>query len=195
MGTTPKFAWPYPDPADLVRDAPTAFENLADSIEATLDGTILQVVSTAKTDTFTTTSTTPADVTGLSVAITPSGTANKVLVVAMVNLSGPGTSSNTSFAQLVRTSTAIAIGDAAGTRTQASVATGRRASNLSPELAMFASPIVWLDSPATVSATTYKIQAWASTGTTAINRLSDSDSDAASYPRLVSTITAFEVAA
>ena len=43
-------------------------------------GAVLQVVSTTKTDTFSTSSTSYVDVTGLSVAITPSSTSSKILV-------------------------------------------------------------------------------------------------------------------
>ena len=46
-------------------------------------GKVLQVVSTTKTDTFTVStanSSDPADITGLSVAITPASSSNKVLV-------------------------------------------------------------------------------------------------------------------
>ena len=46
-------------------------------------GTVLQVVSTAKTDTFESTSTSFTDVTGLSVAITPSSSSNKILVFVL----------------------------------------------------------------------------------------------------------------
>lgn len=49
-------------------------------------GSVLQVVSTAKTDTFSTTSAsgTFADITGLSVSITPSSASNKILILAEV---------------------------------------------------------------------------------------------------------------
>ncbi len=50
-------------------------------------GKVLQVVSTAKTDTWSTslTSGAEADVTGLSVSITPSSTSSKILIMASVN--------------------------------------------------------------------------------------------------------------
>ena len=43
-------------------------------------GKVLQVVSTTKTDTFTTSSTSFVDITGLSVSITPSSTSNKIKI-------------------------------------------------------------------------------------------------------------------
>ena len=47
-------------------------------------GTVLQVLSTVKTDTFDTNST-MEDVTGLSVTITPSSSSNKILILVDVN--------------------------------------------------------------------------------------------------------------
>ena len=44
-------------------------------------GKILQVLQTVKTDTFTTTSTSFVDVTGLSVSITPATTSSKILIL------------------------------------------------------------------------------------------------------------------
>ena len=43
-------------------------------------GSVLQVVQTVKTDTFATTSTSFVDITGVSVAITPSSTSSKILI-------------------------------------------------------------------------------------------------------------------
>ena len=48
---------------------------------ATSTGKILQVVSTAKTDAFTTSSQSLVDITGLSATITPSATSSKILVL------------------------------------------------------------------------------------------------------------------
>lgn len=38
MGTTPIYAFPYPDPTDLVRDGAQDFEDLADAVETTING-------------------------------------------------------------------------------------------------------------------------------------------------------------
>ena len=45
-------------------------------------GRVLQVVTTTKTDTFTTTSSSLTDITGLSASITPASTSNKILIIA-----------------------------------------------------------------------------------------------------------------
>ena len=149
---------------------------------------ILQVVTTNKTDTFTMTSTTFADVTGLSVTITPQSTSSKIFVMAVV--SGTGQPAGTNFfGRLVRGSTAIDIGDAAGTRTQTSISKGD--GEFPTQMS-----IMFLDSPSTTSATTYKIQVRSQNAGQGIfiNRgAGDGDSD--TNTRTVSNITVFEVSA
>lgn len=51
-------------------------------------GSALQVVQITKTDTFSTSSTTMTDITGLSVSITPSSASNKILVFMNASVSG-----------------------------------------------------------------------------------------------------------
>ena len=53
-------------------------------------GKILQVVSTVKTDVFTTSSQSLVDITGLSVTITPSATSSKILVLYNVQIASNG---------------------------------------------------------------------------------------------------------
>ena len=149
---------------------------------------ILQVVSTTKSDTFTMASTTFADVTGLTVSITPSSATSKIYVMA--NVSGSATPASVALQmRLMRNSTAIGVGDVAGSRTPVSMATVP-----SDNGQMNALPVTFLDSPATTSATTYKIQIRGNTANTvAVNR-GVTDSDTAAYGRAVSTITVMEVA-
>jgi hypothetical protein len=148
---------------------------------------ILQLVSTTKTDTFSTSSTTYTDATGLSVSITPSATSSKVFVIATIH----ATVNNLGYLylQLVRGSTAIAVGDVRGSRIQASTV-----GNSNQDFTWFPH-ITYLDSPSTTSATTYKIQikTGPSTGTAYINR-GVSDTDNTTYFTTVSSITAIEVA-
>ena len=150
---------------------------------------VVQVKSTTKTDTFTMSSTTFADVTGLSVSITPTSASNKVLVI--VNVNGQGTASTAGmYLRLLRGATSIAAGDAAGTRiTVASmIGAGIFLGNT------ISSTITFLDSPATTSATTYKIQIASQTGANAmhINR-AENDTDDPARGRAASTITVMEV--
>ena len=149
---------------------------------------VLQVVSTAKTDTFTTASTSFTDVTGLSVSITPSSATSKILVLAQVNgLDDFGVSNG--WIQLVRDSTNIDMGDAAGSRSRVS---GQFSAPFAG--AMVLQSLSYLDSPAATTATTYKIQARTGSGTVYINR-SKTDTDSASFPRGASTITVMEISA
>jgi hypothetical protein len=151
-----------------------------------LGGKVGQVVSTAKTDSFTTTSTSFTDITGLSVAITPSSSSSKVLV--FVDTKGSG-SSETIATRLMRDSTAIYIADTAGSRIRAT-----SGFNVLSTFQAYNFGAMFLDSPATTSATTYKMQIIVSAGTGYVNRW-PTDTDSAGFPRLASSITVLEILA
>ena len=156
---------------------------------------VLQVVSTTKTDTFTTTSTTFVDITGLSVTITPSATSSKILVIATVPMAGTSAAATYPGVRLVRDSTAICVGDAAGLRTQATYGTLAPAGSTMNNIVTFLGGGHFLDSPSTTSATTYKVQMRTDGGGTGtVNRNGDDASAATNY-RMASTITVFEVSA
>ena len=159
-------------------------------------GKVLQVVQTEKTDTFTTTSGTLVDVTGLSVAITPSSTSSKILVFVNVWASA---NYYVGHIGLFRDSSEIGLADAASNRpislmdfaaTSASMATHGQIMCLSGH---------YLDSPSSTSALTYKIKAArrydnSSSPVTCINR-SVPDRDTNTYDhRKISVITAMEIA-
>jgi hypothetical protein len=152
------------------------------------NGAVLQIQSVIKTDTFSMTSTTFADVTGLSVSITPKSTTSKIFVMAAVSGTGQLAATNF-FGRLMRDSTAIAVADAASSRTQSTIA-ARDQDNGS------VMPVMFLDSPATVSSVTYKIQVRSQGAGSAIyiNRTGP-DADSATTARTVSSITVFEVSA
>ena len=153
-------------------------------------GKILQVLQATKTDTQSSTTNDFVDVTGLSIAITPAATSSKILVFANVLCIGT-VGATAAFSRVVRDSTAIAIADADGSRTRAS------AMGYAPDTGdVRHHSTVWLDSPSTTSATTYKIQfMMASAGSTAyINRFAAA-TDSAAYGRGVSSITVMEVSA
>jgi hypothetical protein len=149
-----------------------------------------QVVSTAKTDTFTTSSATYADVTGLSLSITPTATTSKIMLVASV-VGGGHSGTTAGYAQFVRDSTAIGIGDTRGTRVRATF----------PLTILVGTNYVYslngsfLDSPATTSAITYKIQIRNEAGGTLYINRSQNDADGVYGGNFISTITAFEVLA
>ena len=155
-------------------------------------GKVLQVVSTTKTDTFTTSSGTFVDVTGLSVTITPSDSANKVLLIASVNMSLSGGS----FVSRINGGNAATgyLADSA-TPQQSSAGYGPKTSTQTLEQNMVAQPFLYLDAPATTSSTTYTIQIRGDqAGRTLYVNRSVNDTDA-TYVRGASTITAFEVSA
>ena len=152
---------------------------------------VLQVVSVLKTDTFTASTATYTDITGLSATITPSATTSKIFVFANVQGSN-AIGVDPATLQLVRDSTAIALGDAAGSRVVGtSSLNGGADGNV-----MSANIVAFLDSPATTSATTYKIQGRSNQGanTFVINR-PYTDTNSAVSSRVVSTITVMEIKA
>lgn len=111
-------------------------------------GKVLQVVSTAIPNGFTTSSTSYVDVTGASLSITPSSASSKILVLAAYNHGPRATGGNTgavSWTKWFRNSTEI------GTEL---VAHWGVSNNEMQTVASFA----YLDSPATTSAVTYKMQ-------------------------------------
>ena len=150
---------------------------------------VLQVVSTAKSDTFVSSSTSFVDITGLSVSITPSSATSNVFV--MVTLNGTSASSQLGFFKLLRDSTDIAIGDTASNRTRASFGTILGNANQQYTESM---GINFLDNPATTSATTYKVQLRSTSGNICINRSGD-DGDFSYYARTISSITVMEIGA
>ena len=154
-------------------------------------GSVLQVVQTVKTDTFSTSSTSFTDVTGLSVSITPSSASNKILVFMDVKLASDSNVAN--FVRLMRSSTAIYIGDAENSRQRCTYSNGDDPSNQF----IFQGFGIFLDSPNTTSATTYKIQMLSeptpNTGTVYLNRNGD-DPSTADSARTASSITVIEIA-
>ena len=139
-------------------------------------GKVLQVVSTTKSDVFTTTSGTYVDVTGLAATITPTSSSSKILVIA--NLSYSASTGRDAAFQILRGATVIPTG------VTGSVLNGAYS------FSMFSVAQSFLDSPATTSATTYKIQVYVSADTIFVNRRALDTSFTGQ-----STITLMEIAA
>jgi len=153
-------------------------------------GSILQVVSAAKTDTFTTSSATYTTVTGLSVSITPRATSSKILIIADIAYSLSSTDGYGHF-KVTRGGTDIFIGDSAGSRVR-NVFGGATGATMSGVL--IASNVTFLDTPNTTSSTTYQVEVrQAAAGSVFVNR-SGSDTDSAFIGRGASSITVLEVA-
>lgn len=108
-------------------------------------GGVLQIKTAIKTDAFTSSSTSFVDVTGISVSITPTASNSKILVLVDYKGSMGVKASVTFYGNLLRDSTIIynmgSVGGDTGVVDFVS-----------------SSGCVFLDSPATTSATTYKIQ-------------------------------------
>jgi hypothetical protein len=149
-------------------------------------GKVLQVVSTTKSDTFTSSgSGNYQAVTGLSLSITPSSTSNKIFIVSNVQLSqndyGGGVSIFRGGSQIV---TPASVGSRSVANASHYSGYGQSSSNLG---------LSYLDSPSSTSALTYQIYVFVRSGTYYINR-SSTDTDSNDFARTISTITAFEIA-
>lgn len=152
----------------------------------TTAGQVIQVLSTTKTDTFSQSATTTfADVTGLSVTITPASASNKILVIATLGIIS-GTSLNQMFFRMVRDSTNLLLPSSAGSRTLCNFGiqvNGDDKANMAG--------YQLLDSPNTTSSVSYKVQA-ASQSTVNING-TNSDANASYTARGTATITVMEI--
>ena len=151
-------------------------------------GKILQVVSTTKTDTFSTTSSSFADVTGLSLSITPASASNKIFLVSSFVAGQNGF--NAAFFQFAGGNAGTFIGDASAGRVRSATSFG-----ILDSAGYFRNNMVmnFLDSPATTSAITYKVQARVGSGGTVFVGRSGDDSDNSNHGRFPSSITAIEV--
>jgi len=152
MAVTPA-GTPYVESSDNVADYPGVSLALANHIDGLDGGKVLQVVTTIKTNRFTTSSASYVDITGYTATITPSSTSSKILVMSSFHISGNEFNSLPALI-LLRGSTSIGIGDASGSAER--VTAGAVAS---PGTAFFENvSYSILDSPATAVDVTYKWQ-------------------------------------
>ena len=164
----------------------------AGKLASGVGGKILQVVSTDFSTTFSSTSPeTFADISGFSRTITCSATSSKVLVMVSVNYKGPD--SNDPFLRLVRDTTAIAIGDAAGSRTRCWFELDRYSSSYTHG---GVATLNYVDSPSSTSELNYKLQIGGTSDSSQIyfNR-SSGDGDTAGQSRGYSSIICMEIGA
>jgi hypothetical protein len=148
---------------------------------------IAQVVSVLMTASFSTSSTSLIDITGLSVSITPTLNTSKVLVFYSASgTSSDDANSGNNGVVLVRNSTSLAVSTAGSTQNLTGVLTQRLVPATEDNKNVAGS---FLDSPATTSATTYKLQGKCGGGTLYINRSTSAITGS------VSTLTVMEVLA
>jgi hypothetical protein len=145
-------------------------------------GGVVQVVTTLKNNIFTTTSTTFVDITDLSVSITPKSSANKILVLVSLGSTGTNVSGAPAIFNILRGSTIVS---APATGSNPAMFMLENTSTTASSNANF----TVLDSPATTSAITYKVQVRTTTGTLQVNRLVSN----AAFTQ-VSSITVMEIA-
>jgi len=133
-------------------------------------GGIIQVKSVNKTDVFSVTASSGSfsDITGLSVSITPTTNTSKILIYFQSNYSA-AINQRGSF-RLLRGSTVINAAGADGNSTNEAIFAGLCTRTNNAESIPVAG--VFLDSPTTASAVTYKLQVGAenSAGTIVVNR-------------------------
>lgn len=153
-------------------------------------GSILQVVSTTKTDVFTTTSTTMVDVTGLNATITPLSNGNKILVCYSVQMGNTG--QNYLLAgDITRNGTQLSIGDAVGSRGRYMFGTQDSGPTHG---ATYCFAGTYLDAPSSTSALTYQVRVRSESPQTLwVNRGNELDGDTVITQRLISMITLMEV--
>lgn len=157
-------------------------------------GKVGQVLSTLKTDTFSTTSTSPVTITGLSQTITPTATSSKILVIVSLAAGVSNADGNSAFFAISGGNTATYRGDTAGSRTRTVHWVRRPGDAAGPSAENAPATMVYLDSPNTTSAVTYAATAWRDAGTAFVNQ-SGIDTDNASWGRAASTITVMEILA
>ena len=158
-------------------------------------GGIIQIKQTLKTDSFNTNSQNLVDITGMSVSITPTRSDSKILVEVHLNFSGD----NNMYGQvrLVRDPGDQTVGGStAVSGNQRNGTFGVNTPNgANGQYKMYSAECQILDSPATTSALTYKLQV-ASTNTSGNNFYLNRPSNNDNQQYIIggsSTITAMEV--
>ena len=154
-------------------------------------GTWLQVVNVVFTPIFVTYSATPVDVTDFDLDITPSATDSKILILVSINTIG-NQSANGVGLSVLRDTTVLAPNDDGAFSDGYTWTTGGGGvpNNWSK---LTACSISYLDSPATISSTNYKIQLVSQGGASKINRSVESYSE--SEQAAVSSMAAIEIGA
>ena len=135
-------------------------------------GKVLQVVQTTLTTLLSTTSASFVEASGFNVAITPSSTSSKILVMVTTNTHNTATNAGKTYVTLARGSSVLQANGFAFHST-----------NSGDDTFSSISAFNYLDSPSTTSATTYKVYFSGEVGTGSVN-----------YNNSVGTITAMEVA-
>jgi len=146
-----------------------------------------QIVQTVKSDTYSQSATSFTDITGYSVSITPTLASSQVLIVVNAEV---GLADVVVTLRLVRGATVIYAGTAASNRP---LGFGSAANN--SLTGMYSINAFFLDSPATTSATTYKVQMLVNAATGFLNRTSRDSDTTTLDARTASSISVIEILA
>ena len=159
-----------------------------DGLPAGSSGGIIQVKMGTFTGKFNTTSSTMVD-SGLSVTITPTRSDSKILVQVSLGSLSNNERYKRAFMNIVRDSTNVITGDAATGDEVTAAVCSRSADDNHIQIPL---SFMVLDSPATTSATTYKVQLsrGSDSGTVHLNSSPDGDSN---NGNTASTIVVMEV--
>jgi len=156
-------------------------------------GSVLQVVQTFYTSTFSTTSTSLTDITGFSISITPKFATSKILLLVQLSVAQASNGGYTNGFVIIRNGSTSVGNGTAGTSSNYITAANSYAGE---------SPICvsanYLDSPASTSAQTYQVQTkcQSGSGTFYVNRTGNLNGGSQTYQGgYASTITAMEIAA
>jgi hypothetical protein len=155
-GSTPIFGFPYPDPSDLVANYPALGQQLAEDVEDAINARkILQIVRATDVTARATTSTSFVDVTGMSVTITPSSATSVILIVCSVMIGTVRGSANTGAN--------LRITDASNNP----ISGAERIEPFIGDVLSFDAVLTFIAyaTPASTSATTYKLQFSVNTNT------------------------------
>ena len=154
-------------------------------------GKINQVVQTVNSTISQMSSSSFADVSGMSVAITPSASNSKILIT--VSLYAGQNGNSVAFFKLLRGSTVIGSGADAGNRVGCNFSFGVDGGDGHSQV--HSNSYSYLDSPSTTNATTYKIQGASYNNATLTFNRTPNDADHVTSARCTSVITAMEVLA
>jgi hypothetical protein len=155
-------------------------------------GSVLQVVQgTPKTDKFTTTSSSAVDITGLSVTITPTSASSQILILTNINYGGDDNLYGALY--VLRNSTNVIVSTyPTGNRIAATFGVGAPRDSFK----LASASHIYLDSPNTTSAITYKVQAASTYNSVQLTiNAPFQTTDAAYIIGGTSTITVMEIAA
>jgi hypothetical protein len=158
MATTTNYGWTTPDNTGYVKDGALAIRTLGSAIDTTLFAIPKggQVIQTVTATTTSSTSTTYADATNMTATITPTKSTSKVLVTINFQtlIDGRIDNSNLPWGKYAIFKGATNLSELQNLGLSATLSSGAFSTTANG----FNVTLIYLDSPGTTSATTYKLQ-------------------------------------